>query len=197
MKFRFDVLGKSFMVQFGDEIFDPGIELQDFTGLGGLEDFLEWVRKKANLWFDNLNARRARSGKVKIVTWTTLKKHLRAKYIPCDYQLEKFIKLTSLSQGTMSASEYTSEFENLRFICDFEETEIEKIARFIRGLDWPIYKKVKSSPSNSFSDVCNLALKFESQPQEEEGENLKCIFQRFGLSQQTQEEEEEVERVVE
>lgn len=123
------------------------------------------------------------------MTWTALKKKLRAKYIPYDYELGKFLKLTSLSQGTMSVSEYTSEFEKLCFIYDLEEEETKKIAKFIRGLNWPIYKKVKSSLCISFDDVCNLALEFESHQQEEQEEKLKSSFQGFELSRGTRKED--------
>ena len=75
------------------KIDDHGITLDDFTGLGNPEEFLEWERqvekiskykgfddrkrfkiatirltKNACLWFDNLKARRARYGKEKILT---------------------------------------------------------------------------------------------------------------------------------
>ena len=113
------------------KIDDRGIKLDDFTGLGSPEEFLEWERqvekiseykgfddkksfkiatirltKNACLWFDNLKARRARSGKEKILTWTALKKKLRAKYLPDDYEQVQYLKLTSLSQDNMSVSEY-------------------------------------------------------------------------------------------
>ena len=66
------------------------------------------------------------------------------------------MKLNTLSQGTMSASEYTTLFHKLCFSCDLEEKETMKIARFIHGLNWRIDKEVKSSSYNSFHDVCNL-----------------------------------------
>ncbi|KAL8098364.1 hypothetical protein AgCh_031212 [Apium graveolens] len=209
---RFDAWDKILIkVKDSDEVYDPGIDLGYFTGLGNIDDFVEWVTqvdkisaytgwtemrifkiaalkltKKADLWFDNLNIKRVRSGKEKIMTWTSLKKKLRAKYIPLHYKFECIMKMTSLSQGTMSVFEYTSEFYRLRLICDLEETETIKIGRFIRGLNLPIYRKVKSSPYISFNDVCNLALEFESFQHDEK---LKSSLHEFTLSEETKEED--------
>ncbi|KAL8098098.1 hypothetical protein AgCh_031023 [Apium graveolens] len=209
---RFDAWDKILIkVKDSGEVYDPGIELAYFTGLGSIDDFVEWVTqvdkisaytgwtemrifkiaalkltKKAGLWFDNLNTKRVRSGKEKIMTWTSLKKKLRAKYILLHYKFECIMKMTSLSQGIMSVSEYTSEFYRLRLICDLEETETIKIGRFIRGLNLPIYRKVKSSPYISFNDVCNLALEFEYFQQDEK---LKSSLHEFTLSEETKEED--------
>ncbi|XP_074324107.1 uncharacterized protein LOC141661026, partial [Apium graveolens] len=184
------------------KIDDREIKLDDFTGLGSPDDFLEWVRqvekisdykrfddktrfqiatirltKNTGLWFENLKARRARSGKEKIMTWTTLKKKLRARYLPDDYEQVQYLKLTSLSQDTMSVSEYVAEFDRLCLICDLAEKETMKIARFIRGLKRPIAKKVELHSYSSFNDVCKLAMKIESHQEEEK---LKSTFKGFG-----------------
>ena len=118
-KSTFDAFGRVLLEvkDDGSKVYDPGIKFEKFTGLGTPEDFVEWLQqvekisdymwlddkkifniatirltKKAGLWFDNLNARRVRVGKEKIVTWMTLKKKLRAKYIPRDYELECYLK---------------------------------------------------------------------------------------------------------
>ena len=199
----------------GSKVFDRGIKLEKFTGLGTPRRLCEWLQqvekisdymglddkkifnistivltKKAGLWLDNINARRVRAGKEKVVAWMTLKKKLRAKYIPCDYELECYLKLNTLSQGTMSVSEYTTLFDKLRFSCDLEEKEMMKIARFIRGLNWRIDKEVKSSSYNSFNYVRNLALKFESHLYKEKEEKLMSALQRFGLAKGTKDEVE-------
>ena len=147
------------------------------------------------MWFDNLKARRARSGKEKILTWTALKKKLRAKYLPDDYEQVQYLKLTSLSLDNMSVSAYKAKFDKLCLICDLAEKETMKIARFIRGLNWHIYKRVKLSSYHSFDDVCNLALKFEYLHEEEEEKPLS-ILQSFVLDEDTQAEEERAKEVV-
>ena len=73
----------------------------------------------------------------------TLKKKLRAIYIPQNYELEYYLKLNTLSQGAMSIFEYTNEFYRLCFSCDLEEKETMTITRFTRGLNWLIHKNIK------------------------------------------------------
>ncbi|KAJ9536696.1 hypothetical protein OSB04_un000081 [Centaurea solstitialis] len=175
---------------------DRGIKLDDFTGLGTPDVYLEWERqvdkigdykgfddkqrfkiayirltKTAGLWFENLKASRTRARKEKIKTWTVLKKKLRNKYLPDDYEQTQYLKLTSLTQDDMSVMEYVAEFDKLCLVCDLAEKETMKIARFIRGLNRPIAKKVELSPYSSFNDVCKLAMKIESHMQEEKSKS--------------------------
>ena len=170
-----------------NKIDDRGIKLDDFTGLGSPEDFLEWARqlekisdykgfddskrfkiayirltKNAGLWFENLKARRARAGKDKIKTWTALKKKMRSKYLPHDFEQVQYLKLTLLTQDTKSVNEYIAEFDRLTSLCDLEEKESMRIARFIKGLNRPIAKKIDLSTYETFDDVCTLALKIEN-----------------------------------
>ena len=154
------------------------------------------LTKNAGLWFENIKARRARSGKEKIVTWTSLKNKLWAKYLPAGYEVEQYLKLTSLSQGTMSVSEYTDEFDKLFFSCDLEEKEMKKIGRFNHGLNWHIYKRVKLSSYHSFDDVCNLALKIEYHLHEKEEEKPISTLQSFVLAEDTQAGEESAKEEV-
>ena len=218
----FDVLDKRLSIgRDSDVIYDPGIRLANFTGFGNPKYFLDWVKqvqkvsnylglddknifyiaiirltKNVGLWFENLKARRARSGKEKIVTWTSLKKKLWEKYLPAGYEVEQYLKLTSLSQGTMSVSEFTDEFDKLCFSCDLEEDETKKIERFIRGLNWHIYKRVKLSSYHSFDDVCNLALKIEYHLHEQKEEKPISTLLSYVLAENTQAEEESAKEKV-
>ena len=108
-----------------------------------------------------------------------MKKKLRAKYLPDDYEQVQYLKLISLSQYYMSVSEYMVEFDQLCLICDLAEEETKKIGRFIRGLNWHIYKRVKLSSYNSFDDVCNLALKIEYHLRERERRKTDLYFAKF------------------
>lgn len=166
---------------------DRGIKLEDFTGLGSPEDFLEWERqvekisdykgfddtqrfkiayirltKNAGIWFESLKARRTRAGKKKISTWTDLKRKLRAKYLPDDFEQIQYLKLTTLTQDTLSVNEYIAEFDRLTTMCDLNEKEPMRIARFIKGLHRPIARKIELNTYSSFNDVCKLALKIEN-----------------------------------
>ncbi|CAO2820911.1 unnamed protein product [Amaranthus hypochondriacus] len=93
---------------------------------------------------------------------------MRDKWVSKEYEQEQYLKLTHLSQETeMSVEDYIREFEKLCLICDLQEKEAFKIARFIKGLSKHICRKVEVTHYASFSDVCKLALKYEAQSQEE------------------------------
>ena len=96
----------------------------------------------------------------------------------------------------MSVSEYTDKFDKLCFSCDLEEEETKKIGRFIHGLNWHIYKRVKLSSYHSFDDVCNLALKIEYHLHEEKEEKPISTLQSFFLAEDTQAEEESAKEEV-
>ncbi|XP_057248889.1 uncharacterized protein LOC130590465 [Beta vulgaris subsp. vulgaris] len=78
------------------------------------------------------------------------------------------------------------EFEKLCLICDLQEKETCKIARFVKGLSKVISKKVEVTHYATFSDVCKLALKYEAQAKEEkEKEKPRTSFSFKGTSKFT------------
>ncbi|XP_074303235.1 uncharacterized protein LOC141637674 [Silene latifolia] len=169
---------------------DRGLKLDipDFNGDLDPEKFLDWIRqaervfeykeydehkqfkvailkltKYASLWYENLKKQRKRDKKSKIDTWEKLKKHLMRRFLPRDYEQENYLKLQSLSQENLSVAEYIKEFERMMIVCDLEEKEELRVARFIKGLIPSLASKVEVQIYNGFDDVCRLALKFEKQ----------------------------------
>ncbi|XP_074265604.1 uncharacterized protein LOC141588046 [Silene latifolia] len=167
---------------------DRGLKLDipDFDGEMDPEKFLDWVRqaervfeykeyddkkqfkvailkltKYASLWYENLKKQRRKEGKDKIESWIKLKKHLMRRFLPRDYEQDNYLKLQSLEQGSMSVTDYIKEFEKMSIVCDLEEKEELRVARFIKGLTPAIATKVEIQNYDGFSDVCRLALKFE------------------------------------
>lgn len=93
---------------------------------------------------------------------------MRDKWVSKEYEQEQYLKLTHLSQDNgMSVEEYMKEFEKLCLICDLQEKETFKIARFVKGLSKGICRKVEVTHYATFNDVCKLALKYEAQAKEE------------------------------
>ncbi|XP_074278650.1 uncharacterized protein LOC141602245 [Silene latifolia] len=169
---------------------DRGLKLDipDFNGDLDPEKFLDWIRKAervfeykqydehkqfkvailkltkyASLWYENLKKQRKRDKKSKIDTWEKLKKHLMRRFLPRDYEQENYLKLQSLSQENLSVAEYIKELERMMIVCDLEEKEELRVARFIKGLIPSLASKVEVQIYNGFDDVCRLALKFEKQ----------------------------------
>ncbi|XP_074288806.1 uncharacterized protein LOC141613962 [Silene latifolia] len=135
---------------------DRGLKLDipDFDGEMDPEKFLDWIRQAERVF-------ERKEGKDKIESWIKLKKHLMRRFCPRDYEQDNYLKLQSLEQGSMSVTDYIKEFEKMSIVCDLEEKEELRVARFIKGLTPAIATKVEIQNFDGFSDVCRLALKFE------------------------------------
>lgn len=59
---------------------------------------------------------------------------MKKRFLPTDYIEDRFLKLQSFMQETLSVEEYVAEFERLTMLCDLEEKVEHKIARYITGL---------------------------------------------------------------
>ncbi|XP_074283060.1 uncharacterized protein LOC141607609 [Silene latifolia] len=167
---------------------DRGLKLDipDFNGDLDPEKFFDWIRqakrvfeykeydehkqfrvailkliKYASLWYENLKKQRKRDKKSKIDTWEKLKKHLIRRFLPRDYEQENYLKLQSLSQENLFLADYVKEFERMTIVCDLEEKEVLRVARFIKGLTPSIATRVEVQNYDGFDDVCRLALMFE------------------------------------
>jgi uncharacterized coiled-coil protein SlyX len=146
---------------------DIRMEVREFNGKGGPDVFLDWLRelekmidhrgyndhqsyklaslkltKLASLWFENLQRTRVNEGKGKIRSWEKLRKRLCRKYVPPSYKQDKFMKLQALKQGGRSVAEYIEEFEELHLVCDLNESDEQKRARFVYGLDYYYQKSI-------------------------------------------------------
>ncbi|XP_074278613.1 uncharacterized protein LOC141602205 [Silene latifolia] len=183
-----DAVSKSKKENKNDDDRGLKLDIPDFNGDLDPEKFLDWIRqaervfeykeydehkqfkvailkltKYASLWYENLKKQRKRDKKSKIDTWEKLKKHLMRRFLPRDYEQENYLKLQSLSQENLSVAEYIKEFERMMIVCDLEEKEELRVARFIKGLIPSLASKVEVQIYNGFDDVCCLALKFEKQ----------------------------------
>ncbi|XP_056698272.1 uncharacterized protein [Spinacia oleracea] len=163
-------------------------ELPEFTGGTNPEEYLEWERKiermfdfkdlndekrckyailklgkGASLWFDGLKTKRTRAGKDKIASWESLKRKLRKRYVPSTHRITTYRKIAELRQGKLSVGEYIDEFENLSLMGGLEEIEEQKMARFLRGLNFNIASIVELYPYSDFDGLCGLCLKLENQ----------------------------------
>ncbi|KAI3789955.1 hypothetical protein L2E82_02762 [Cichorium intybus] len=163
-------------------------ELPEFGGGTDPERYLDWERKiermfefkeveddkrckyailklsgGASLWFEGLKAKRTRVGKEKITSWESLKRKLRKRYVPTNYRITTYRKIADLKQGKLSVGEYIDEFEKLSLMGDIEEIEEQKMARFLRGLNYNVANTVELYPYADFETLCSLCLKLEAQ----------------------------------
>ncbi|XP_074297562.1 uncharacterized protein LOC141628302 [Silene latifolia] len=174
----------------GERIVDAfkASDLLEFVGGADPEAYFEWERKidrlfdfkdldddkrcrfaimklgkGASLWYEARKAKRVREGKEKIDSWVSLKRKLRKRYVPSTHRLSTYRKIADFRQGKLSVSEYLDEFQNLAIMGELEEMEEQKIARFLRGLNYNIASTVELYQFSDFDTLCSLCLKVESQ----------------------------------
>ncbi|XP_012857556.1 PREDICTED: uncharacterized protein LOC105976838 [Erythranthe guttata] len=83
--------------------------------------------------------------------------------------IEEDRKYHNLRQNELSVEEFTTEFDNVRILCDLIEPEEQTIAHYIAGLHPKISDIVQLQPYWTYTDVVKLALKVEKQIKEKRG----------------------------
>jgi retrotransposon gag protein len=107
---------------------------------------------------EGLQKQRRRDDRAKIETWDKLKKHLRKKYVPNNYKHQLYLQWSTLNQGGRSVSEYIQEWEKLVVLCEINETNDLKEAKFnIAGLREDIGRKLMLIPNLVLQLAFNMA----------------------------------------
>jgi hypothetical protein len=134
-----------------------------YEGNLDVEDLLDWIRaldtyfdyeyveedKKVRhvvmrlkghttLWWDKLQEDRRCKGKQKIKSWDRMIAKMKAKFILRDYQITLFRRMQNLRQKLMTVKEYTEEFYRLNIRAGHQESDDEKVARYMNGLRYDI-----------------------------------------------------------
>jgi hypothetical protein len=94
------------------------------------------TRLKGNetLWWDELQADRCYKGKQKIKSWDRMVANMKSKFVPRDYQITLFRRMQNLRQKLMSVKEYTKEFYKISIRAGHQESDDEKVSRYMNGL---------------------------------------------------------------
>lgn len=128
--------------QFSDRDYGIKVEVPEFSGEKGPEEFLDWLTKVERIfaykslpdvkkceliitkfigyacswWDDVLHARFVRRlGPV--TNWEVMKQILTEKFVPLNYEKVMFHKLLNLQQGNKDVDSYTLEFHKLSSRC--------------------------------------------------------------------------------
>jgi hypothetical protein len=96
------------------------------------------IKGHAELWWDELQANRRCKGKQRIKIWDRMVAKMKAKFIPRYYQINLFRRLHNLKQNGMKVKEYTEEFYRLNIRASHNESDDEKVSRYMNGLRYEI-----------------------------------------------------------
>ncbi|GKC65948.1 reverse transcriptase domain-containing protein [Tanacetum coccineum] len=152
------------------------IKIPKFMGKVHPDDFIDWLstvervfdvrdipdklkvklvaiklRQHASLWWDHVNKRRRIEGKSKVETWETMKKLIKAKFLPENHRQEAFLDYHNLSQQNMNVEEVINEFDKLHMRCNVVEEEEQVVTRFLGVLMLEIANTIKAKSKGSTS----------------------------------------------
>jgi hypothetical protein len=92
------------------------------------------LKGHATLWWDELQADRHCKAKQKIKSWDRMIMKMKEKFIPRDYQITLFQRRKKLRQKMMKVKEYTEEFYRLNIRAGHQESDDEKVSRYMNVL---------------------------------------------------------------
>ena len=158
------------------------IDLPMYDGKRNIEAFLDWIkstenffnymdtpeRKKVHLvalklragasaWWDQLEINRQRCGKQPVRSWEKMKKLLKARFLPPNYEQTLYNQYQNCRQGVRTVAEYIEEFHRLSARTNLSENEQHQAARFVGGLRFNIKEKVRLQPFRFLSEAISFA----------------------------------------
>jgi hypothetical protein len=128
------------------------------------------LKGHATLWWDELQADRRSKGKQKIKSWDRMIAKMKAKFIPRDYQITLFRRMQNLRQKLMTVKEYTEEFYRLNIRAGHQESDDEKVARYLNGLRYDIQDELSMVTIRMVEDAYQMALKAEEKLSRKQGQ---------------------------
>ena len=113
------------------------------------------------LWWDELQADKCCKAKKKIKNWDRMVAKMKAKFIPRDYQITLFQRMQNLRQKLMKVKEYIEEFYKINIREGHQESDDEKVVRYMNGLRYNIQDQMSMITLQTIEDSYQMALKAE------------------------------------
>jgi hypothetical protein len=95
---------------------------------------------------------------------------MKAKFIPRHYQITLFRRMHNLRQKLMIVKEYTEEFYRLNIRAGHQESDDEKVARYLNGLRYDIQDEMSMVTIRTVEDAYQMALKAEEKLSRKKGQ---------------------------
>ena len=102
---------------------------------------------------------RQRKGPVK--TWRRMKQLMLERFLPEDYEQILYRMYLDCAQGKKTVTEYTTEFVRLSERNELGESENQKVARYVSGLEGSTQQKMGLQTGWTGAEASNLAQKAE------------------------------------
>ncbi|XP_023873831.1 uncharacterized protein LOC111986436 [Quercus suber] len=96
------------------------------------------------------------------------------RFLSLDYQQDLFRQYQDCRQGTRTVNEYMEDFDRLANRNDLEETEDQRISRFVHGLRLSIRDQVSLQTLYTLNEVVTLSKKIEYQHLRESSKFSNC-----------------------
>lgn len=77
---------------------------------------------------------RAKRQKKPVRIWEKMRRLLRQRFLPVDYESTLFVQYQQCKQGSRSVADYADEFQKLSSCTTLEESEEQMAARFVSRL---------------------------------------------------------------
>lgn len=158
------------------------MDIPTFNDSAHIEEFLEWIieverffdymdidedqqvklvvlrfKGIASAWWDQTVTNRRRANQRPVRTWEKLKKLLKQRFLPSDYEGILFTQYHQCCQGNRTVSEYATKFHRLSSRNNLNETEEQLIARFVQGLKGKFQEKLIMQPQYTLMDTIRVA----------------------------------------
>ena len=160
------------------------VELPSFNGNVSIEEYLDWVSEVekffdymdtaddkqmclvayklkggASAWWDRVQLNHTHERKLPIRSWRRMKRLMEDRFLTPDYQQELFRQYQDYRQGTRTVNEYMKEFDRLANRNDLEETEDQRISKFVHGLRVSIRDQVSLQTLYTLNKAVTLSKK--------------------------------------
>jgi hypothetical protein len=119
------------------------------------------LKGHAALWWDELQVDRCCKGKQNIKSWDRMIAKMKEKFIPRDYQITLFRRIQNLRQKLMTVKEYIEEFYRLNIRVGHQESDDEKVERYLNGLRYDIQDELSMVTIRTVEDAYQMDLKAE------------------------------------